>query len=480
MAKKPVKKNSPAKQNNLAYERKNGYDRISAEDLKKMDKICAEYMEYLGASKTEREAHDQAVKLLKKAGYVDFDELVKKNAKIKPGTKFYRSCAGKTLMAVHMGKQKLEKGMRLIGGHTDAPRLDIKQNPMYEADGLAYLDTHYYGGIKKYQWVSMPLALHGVFVKEDGKKINVVIGEDESDPVLFISDLLPHLGASQSQKPLGSAIEGDQLDVCIGSTPVKDEKAKNRIKTAALEILNKKYGIKEEDFLSAELEIVPAGKPRYAGFDRSLLLGYGHDDRICSYAGLKALVDLKAVPEYSACVLLCDKEEIGSYGATGMQGNFFENTVSEMINLENGRDSELLAKRCMAVSKMLSADVNAAVDPLYPGVHEFKNAAYINQGVCISKFTGARGKSGSNDANAEFLAEVRAIFNKAGVLWQTAELGKVDVGGGGTIAWMMARYGMDVVDCGTALLSMHAPWEAASTLDTYMTYKSYYAFLAAK
>ena len=459
----------------LSYKHENGYFDLPPAQTKKMEEIAKTYITYLGASKTEREAHDEAVKLLAAQGYRDLDAVIKEGAPLNPGDKLYRSCSGKTLMALVIGKKPLAQGMHIIGGHTDAPRIDIKQNPLYESGELALLDTHYYGGIKKYQWVAMPLALHGVFIKADGTKITVTIGEKEDEPVLYISDLLPHLAQEQYKKTMGEGIAGEDLDVLVGTIPCADKNRKERIKYHVLEILSEKYGVTEEDFLSAELELVPAGKPREAGFDRSLIAGYGHDDRVCSYAGLKAMMDMDKTPEYTACVLLCDKEEVGSMGATGMQSNFYENTVSEMTALNGG--NELTAKRCMANSRMLSADVNAAFDPLYPSVMEKKNAAFINHGTCLTKFTGSRGKSGANDANAEFVAEVRRVFNDNGVSWQTAELGKVDQGGGGTIAAYMARYGMEVVDCGVALLSMHAPWEIASKFDIFMTYKGFLAFL---
>jgi len=467
-AKKPIKKD-------LSYKHENGYFNLPAAQAKKMEEIAQTYITYLGAAKTEREAHDEAVKLLSAQGYRDLDKVIKAGDTLKPGDKLYRSCSGKTLMALLIGKKPLSEGMHIIGGHTDAPRIDIKQNPLYESGELALLDTHYYGGIKKYQWVTMPLALHGVFVKPDGTKITISVGEKEDEPVFYITDLLPHLAQDQYKKTIGEGIAGEDLDVLVGTIPAADKDRKERIKYHVLELLSEKYGVTEEDFLSAELELVPAGKPREVGFDRSLITGYGHDDRVCSYAGLKALIDLEKIPEYTSCVLLCDKEEIGSMGATGMQSNFFENTVSELADLQGG--TELMAKRCMANSRMLSADVNAAFDPLYPSVMERKNAAFINHGACLTKFTGARGKSGANDANAEFVADVRRVFNANGVTWQTAELGKVDVGGGGTIAAYMARYGMDVIDCGVALLSMHAPWEIASKFDIYMTYKGFHAFL---
>jgi len=420
------------------------------------------------------------VKLLETAGFKDLDALIARQSPLKPGDKIFRSCAGKTLMAAVMGKEPLEKGLHIVGGHTDSPRLDVKQNPLYESGEMALLDTHYYGGIKKYQWVAMPLALHGVFVKPDGRKIRVAIGEEPGDPVFCITDLLPHLGQDQMKKTLAEGIEGENLDVLVGSRPSRDKGAKDKIKLRVLEILHERYGVTEEDFLSAELEFVPAGPPREAGLDRSLIIGYGQDDRVCAFTALKALLDLAGAPEYAACVLLCDKEEIGSYGATGMQSNFFENTISEMVGLCGGQYSELVLKRSLNNSWMISADVNATFDPLFASVSEKKNAAMLNQGTCLTKYTGARGKSGANDSNAEFVAEIRRIFAKSDVVWQAAELGKVDQGGGGTIACLMARYGMNVVDCGVAILSMHAPWEVSGKFDVYMTYKGFLAFMKDK
>jgi aspartyl aminopeptidase len=367
--------------------------------------------------------------------------------------------------------------MQIVGAHIDAPRIDVKQNPLYENGDLALIDTHYYGGIKKYQWVTIPLALHGVFVKPDGKKIKISVGENSDEPVFCITDLLPHLAGDQMKKTLSEGIEGENLDVVAGSIPAKDKKIKEKIKQNILKILNEKYQITEEDFLSAELEFVPSLKPREVGFDKSMILGYGQDDRVCAYTALKALVDLRFIPEYTSCVLLVDKEEIGSFGATGMASNFFENTLGEIINLIYDSYNELTLKRAMNNSWMISADVNSLFDPLYPNVSEKKNTAIINHGVCLTKYTGERGKARASDANAEFIAQIRRIFDKNKVLWQTGELGKVDQGGGGTIAYLMARYGMQVVDCGVGLLSMHSPMELAGKLDIYMAYKGYFAFL---
>jgi len=461
----------------LAYICKNGYEELTPADAKRSLAINKLYMDFLAKGKTEREAHDEAVLLLEAAGFKNMAANERSGARLKPGDKVYRSCEGKTLMAVTIGKKPLVHGMHIVGGHTDAPRIDIKQNPLYENSGLALLDTHYYGGIKKYQWVTIPLALHGVFVKPDGKKVNVSIGENPADPVFCITDLLPHLAADQMKKTLAEGIPGEGLDAIVGSAPVADKDQKEKFKYNVLRLLNERYGVKEEDFLSAELELVPASQPREAGLDRSMVLGYGQDDRVCAYTALKALLDVPGTPEYTSVVLLCDKEEIGSVGSTGMAANFFENSAAELLNLTTDKYCELTLKRAMANSWMLSADVNALFDPLYPAVSEKKNSAVMNHGVCVTKYCGSRGKSGSSDASAEFIAHIRRIFDRAGVIWQTGELGKVDQGGGGTIAYLMARYGMKVIDCGVGLLSMHAPMELAGKLDIYMAYKGYLAFL---
>ncbi|MFA6030480.1 MAG: aminopeptidase [Elusimicrobiota bacterium] len=466
----------PTKKDALTYERKNGYERMTPADLKRMEELSKEYMSFLGTCKTEREAYEEAVRLLEAADFEDLDALPA-GATLKAGDKVYRGANGKTLFAAVLGKRPLEKGLHIVGGHIDSPRIDVKQNPLYESGEMALLDTHYYGGIKKYQWVSLPLALHGVFVKPDGKKVSVRIGEDPGDPVFCITDLLPHMAADQMKKSLAEGIEGEGLDVLVGSAPSKDKKAKEKIKHRVLELLKERCGVTEHDFLSAELEFVPAGQPREAGFDRSMILGYGHDDRSCAWSGLKALLELGKTPEFTACALLADKEEIGSYGNTGMESSFLENTTAELMSRAEGGYDGLRLRRALANSWALSADVNALFDPLYPGVSEKKNAALLNGGVIMTKFTGARGKSGASDAHAEIVAEVRRIFDKAGVVWQAAELGKVDQGGGGTIAFLLARYGMQVLDCGVGVLAMHAPWELIGKLDLHMAVKAYKAFM---
>lgn len=463
----------------LFWKRDNGWHRIKKGERGKIRKYCEDYLSFLSRAKTEREAHDLAVEMAKAAGYRTLEDLPLLPGALKAGDKILRSCRGKTLALIHVGEEEMENGVNVVGGHIDSPRLDGKPSPVYEDGDMAWLDTHYYGGVRKYQWVATPLAIHGVFVREDGSVVNVSVGEKDADPVFVITDLLPHLAKEQNKKPLGEAITGESLNVLIGSEPVEDKEAKEAIKANLLRILNKELKIEEEDFVSAELEVVPAGKARDIGFDRSLMLGYGHDDRICAYAALQALLDLKETPRRTAIVLLCDKEEIGSKGATGMESTFFENTFAELMARTSG-ESPLAVRRGLERSRMISADVNVAHDPNYGDVSAPNgNMARINHGVTLTKYTGSHGKSGASDASAEFVAEIRRIFNQADVVWQPGELGKVDIGGGGTIALFLAKYGMDVVDCGVALLNMHAPWEIASKLDTYMMYKGYKAFLEA-
>ncbi|MBP7795403.1 MAG: aminopeptidase [Elusimicrobiales bacterium] len=460
------------KKTDISYQRKNGWELIDDKDKKNIDGFSYDYMEFLSKSKIEREFHDNSVELLKSAGFKEISAY----KSLKAGDRVYVSNYGKTLFAFVIGKNDLTSGMHIVGAHIDSPRIDIKQNPLYENTEIAYFDTHYYGGIKKYQWLTIPLSLHGVIVKKNGEKIKINIGDDDSDPVFCITDLLPHLAQSQMKKTLSEAVEGENLDIIVGSVPVNDKDAKEKVKQNILNILNEKYSITEEDFLSAELEIVPAARPREVGFDRSMILAYGHDDKVCAYTALKAMLDADKIPDYTSCLILADKEEIGSYGATGMGSNSFENATSEILNLYYGSYNELSLKRLLKNSWMLSADVNAVLDPLFPSVSEKKNSALLNYGICVTKYTGARGKGGASDANAEFVAEVRRIFDSNKVVWQTGELGKVDEGGGGTIAHYLARYGMQVVDCGVGLMSMHAPMEIASKLDIYMAYKAYLAF----
>ena len=474
------KKTSKTAEPSLFRKDENAYSTLKKTEERKLDAYCRDYMEFLSRAKTERKAHDLAVAEAEAKGFRNIEEIRAAEETPAPGAKIYRSCRGKTLFLAVVGKRPLEDGMHLVGGHTDAPRLDAKPNPIYEDSEMVLLDTHYYGGIKKYQWVALPLALHGVVAMPDGRTVDVAIGEDPADPVFVITDLLPHLGKKQAEKKLSEGISGEGLNVLLGSRPDPDadKDVKEKVKSHLLGILHRKYGIREDDFASAELEIVPAGPARELGLDASMILGYGHDDRICAYAGLRGLLDLDDTPEYTAGVLLCDKEEIGSVGATGMDSTFFENSVAELLALVAGGYDGLAVRRCLERSRMLSADVNVLHDPNYPEVSSPNNAAKINRGVAIAKYTGARGKGGSSDASAEFMAEIRRVFDAAGVAWQMAELGKVDEGGGGTIAMFLARYGMDVVDCGVGVLSMHAPWEVAGKLDTYMAYKAYRAFLA--
>jgi aspartyl aminopeptidase len=409
-----------------------------------------------------------------KAGYVNLEEIIRNKTKLKAGDKVYATLMKKAIALFLIGEDSIEKGMNILGAHVDSPRLDVKQNPLYEDTDLAYLDTHYYGGIKKYQWVTIPLAIHGVVIKKDGTAIDVVIGEDDKDPVVFISDLLIHLSREQLEKKAGKVIEGDDLNIIIGSKPLKGEE-KESVKKEVLRLLKETYDIEEEDFLSAELEVVPAGRAREAGLDRSMVMAYGHDDRVCAYTSLAAMLEFDSVKR-TACTLLVDKEEIGSVGATGMRSKFFENTVAELLEAM-GIYSELTLRRALAASRMLSSDVSAGYDPTYASSFEKKNAALLSRGMVFNKFTGSGGKSGSNDANPEYMADLRRILDENNVAYQTAELGKVDVGGGGTIAYILALYGMEVIDCGVAVLNMHAPWEVVSKADVYETKKGYMAFL---
>lgn len=428
------------------------------------------YKNYITKGKTERLCVSETVKLAMAHGYKELNEV----DILKPGDKVYVTNMKKNIALFVIGKKPLEDGMRILGAHIDSPRMDLKQNPLYESEGFAMLDTHYYGGVKKYQWVTIPLSMVGVVVKKDGTVINVNIGEDENDPVVGISDLLVHLSADQLKKDGAKVIEGEDLDVSFGSIPLKDHE-KDAVKANVLKILKDKYDFDEEDFLSAEIEIVPSGKARDYGIDRSMVAGYGHDDRVCAYTSLMAILDIE-MPDYTSCCILVDKEEIGSVGATGAQSLFFENTVSELL-LKQGTDSFVKTRKAMANSKMLSSDVSAGVDPLYLSVNDKKNAAYLGKGIVFNKYTGARGKSGSNDANPEYMAEIRKILDDDNIYYQTAELGKVDQGGGGTIAYILGNYNMNVIDAGVAVLNMHAPMEIVSKVDVYEAYLAYRTFL---
>lgn len=453
------------------------WTKYSEKQLKELEKLSADYRTFLDEGKTERECVSYIVNRIENEGYVELAKLLKSSKKIKAGAKVYAVNMDKSVVMYHIGKKPLEEGMNILGAHIDSPRMDVKQNPLYEDGDFAYLDTHYYGGIKKYQWVAIPLALHGVIVKKDGTTVIVNVGEEEDDPVFFISDLLIHLASEQMEKKANKVIEGEALDVIVGNKPLKGAE-KDKFTAGILEILKEQYGVEEADFISAEIEVVPAGKAREAGFDRSMTLAYGQDDRVCAFTSLDAMLSIKA-PERTACCLLVDKEEIGSVGATGMQSKFFENMTAEVMNLM-GDFNELSLRRCLANCRMLSSDVSSAFDPTYASSFDKKNVAYLGHGMVFNKFTGSRGKSGSNDANAEYLAFIRQVMDDADVSYQTAELGKVDLGGGGTIAYILSLYGMNVIDCGVAVLNMHAPFEATSKADLYETKRGYVAFLEAK
>ncbi len=455
-------------------ERELVWKKYSDKQLKEMEQLVKGYKLFLDEGKTERECVKASLKLAKEAGYVDLGEIIKSGKKLEQGMKVYAIYMQKAIVLFNIGKQPLEEGINILGAHIDSPRLDIKQNPMYEDNNFAYMDTHYYGGIKKYQWVATPLAIHGVVVKKSGEVVEVVIGEDKKEPVVFVSDILIHLAGEQLEKKTAKAIEGENLDILVGSRPLKGED-KDAVKLGVLKLLKDKYGIDEEDFISAELEVVPAGKARDAGIDSSMIMAYGQDDRVCAYTSLIAMLEEDKV-EKTTCCLLVDKEEVGSVGATGMQSRFFENMVAEVMD-RMGEFSELSLRRCLANSSMLSSDVSAAYDPLFSSCFEKKNSAFFGKGIVFNKFTGARGKKDSNDANAEYIARIRKIMDDNNVTFQTAELGKVDVGGGGTIAYILALYGMEVIDCGVAVLNMHAPYEVTSKADVYETKNGYKAFL---
>lgn len=455
-------------------ERKNMWKQYTAEQLNEVEEVSKRYKDCLDAGKTERECVSLAVSMAEEHGYRNLEECIAENTELKAGDKVYVNQMGKALALFQIGQKPLEEGMNILGAHVDSPRIDIKQNPLYEDTDLAYLDTHYYGGIKKYQWVALPLAIHGIVVRKDGTKQEIVIGENEEDPVFVITDLLVHLSSEQMENKANKVIEGEKLDLLIGNRPLKDIE-KEKVKGNILRLLQEMYAIEEDDFVSAELEIVPAGKARDCGVDRSMVMGYGQDDRVCAFTSLLAMLETENVKR-TACCLLVDKEEIGSVGATGMHSKFFENAVAEIMD-RMGVYSELKLRRALANSKMLSSDVSAAFDPMYESVYEKKNAAYFGQGLVFNKYTGSRGKSGSNDANAEYIAHLRNILEKNQVAFQTAELGKVDAGGGGTIAYILAAYGMEVIDSGVAVLNMHAPWEIASKADIYEAYRGYQVFL---
>lgn len=459
----------------------NAWEKYTKTQLEEVDALSRAYRAFLNHGKTERECVKQIVERAKEAGYKELSELIKEGKTCKPGDKVYAVNMEKAVILFRVGSEPLENGMNILGAHIDSPRLDVKQNPLYEDGDFAFLDTHYYGGIKKYQWVTIPLAIHGVVVKKNGEKVVINIGEKEDDPVFFISDLLVHLAAEQLEKKASKVIEGEALDIIIGNRPlqdVKDDEKKEKVQAFTLKLLKEQYGIEEKDFLSAELEIVPAGEAREAGLDRSMVLGYGQDDRVCAFSSLEAILEVQDLKRTGCCILV-DKEEIGSVGATGMQSRFFENAVAELLALTTGAYNDLILRRCLANSRMLSSDVSSAFDPTYAASFDKKNVAYLGHGMVFNKFTGARGKSGSNDANAEYLGFIRKVMDDAGVTFQTAELGKVDLGGGGTIAYILSLYGMNVIDCGVPVLNMHAPHEATSKADLYEAKCGYKAFLEA-
>lgn len=463
-------------------ERLNAWNKYDEDMKKKVFDFADEYRRFISLCKTERECVEEGVRILNAAGYKDLKDVIAADEKLKAGDKVYAVNMNKAIVAFNIGETSIESGMNILGAHIDSPRLDIKQNPLYEETGLVLLDTHYYGGIKKYQWVATPLALHGVVALKDGTTVKVVIGEDMDDTVVGISDLLIHLASEQMDKKAAKVVEGEALDILVGSMPLKNEETKSdkedckdAVKKNILAILKEKYGIEEEDFMSAELEAVPAGPARDYGIDRSMIIGYGHDDRVCAYPSLIALVNADMPKRTGVCILV-DKEEIGSVGATGMQSRFFENMVAEVMD-RCGEYSELKLRRALANSYMLSSDVSAAYDPNYASVFEKKNAAYFGKGMVFNKYTGARGKSGSNDASAEFVGKLRKVMDDADVAFQTAELGKVDIGGGGTIAYILANLDMNVIDSGIAVQNMHAPYEVISKADLYETLKGYEAFL---
>lgn len=478
-------------------ERESAWKKYDKEEIEKLERLASSYKEFISQNKTERECCQAAIRSAEACGYISLQEAIDKGQKLSAGSKVWASSHGKALILAHIGNAPMEKGFNILGAHIDSPRLDLKQNPLYEKDGFTLLDTHYYGGIKNYQWVAIPLALHGVVAKKDGSIVNIVIGEDENDPVFCVSDLLPHLGTKQLDKKGREVVEGEDLDIIVGNRfatekeagsidedPDDEESAKgasdkDAVMKYTLSLLEEKYGIAEEDFLSAEIEVVPAGCARDLGFDRSMVLGYGQDDRVCAYTSLAAQLALSeggAALEKTAICVLVDKEEIGSVGATGMESMFFENTIAEIMELK-GEEGSIKLRRALAASKMLSSDVSAGVDPAYGSVFESKNSAYLGKGLVFNKYTGSRGKSGSNDARAEYMAKIRQVMDDAGVTFQTAELGRVDAGGGGTIAFIPAKYGMDVIDSGVAVLSMHSPWEATSKADIYEARSGYEAFL---
>ena len=455
-------------------EKESAWKKYTEEDLNKLELLCNDYKQFLTIAKTERETTKEIIKRAEEKGYENLEDYISENKRILPGDKIYVNNKGKAVALFNIGTEPITNGMNILGAHIDSPRIDLKANAIYESDGFTYFDTHYYGGIKKYQWVTLPLAIHGVVIKKDGTKIEICIGEDDADPVIGITDLLPHLASEQMKKEGAKLVEGENLDPIIGSKPLEAEE-KDKVKQNILMILKEKYNMEEDDFLSAEIEIVPAGKARDFGLDKSMIMAYGQDDRACAYTSLEAFLEVENTKKTLSCILV-DKEEIGSVGATGMQSHFFDNAIAEICALM-GNDSSLAVRRVLNHSKMLSSDVNAAYDPLYKAAMDKRNSSRFGHGVVFCKYTGSRGKSGSNDANAEYIAELRKIMDEADVSFQLSELGKVDIGGGGTIAYILANYNVEVIDCGVGVLSMHAPWEVTSKSDIYEAYRGYIAFL---
>lgn len=461
----------------VSHQFKNVWEQLDEKELQACFDFGEGYKTFLDKGKTERESAREIQKMAEASGYKSIEDYLSGKEKLQSGSKIYAMNRDKAIILFQMGEKPLKEGMNIVGAHIDVPRIDLKPFPLYQDGNMAFFKTHYYGGIKKYQWTATPLALHGVAFNKNNERIEVVIGEDENDPIFAITDLLPHLAKDQAVKKLGEGIEGEGLNVLVGHMPVGDEKTKDKVKLHVLKILNEKYGLKEEDFLSAEFEIVPAGKAKDLGFDRSMISAYGHDDRVCSYTGVKAMLDLDSSIPTTACGMFMDKEEVGSNGNTGSESRYFENIVAELIALQEDQYNDIYLRRCISKTKVLSADVGAAFDPNYASAYEKQNSSQIGHGVQLVKYTGSRGKGGCNDANAEFLGEVRKIFNDNNIVWQIGELGKVDQGGGGTIAYILANANAEVVDCGVPVLSMHAPYEIVSKADVYMTYKAYRAFL---
>ncbi len=453
------------------------WSKYTDEDKKNLEELNKNYIDFMSTCKTERESVEFAIEQAEKFGYKNLRDVISNRQRLNAGDKVYYAFMNKSLVLFQIGSEPIQNGLKILGAHIDTCHLDLKQNPLYEDGGLAYLDTHYYGGIKKYQWVTLPLAMHGVVIKKDGTTIKINIGEKPEDPVFCVTDLLIHLAQEQMKKDATKVVEGENLDILVGNYPLKDEKDKESVKAGVLKILKDNYNIEPEDFLSAEIALVPAGRARELGIDKSMVLAYGHDDRVCSYTSLVAMLEIANENlDRTACCLLVDKEEIGSFGATGMQSKFFENALAELMNV-CGQYTELALRRALQNSFMLSSDVSSAYDALYASAYDKKNVAYLGKGMVFNKFTGSRGKSGASEANAEFVGKLRAILDKNNVGYQFSELGKVDLGGGGTIAHIMAVYGMEVIDSGVAVLSMHAPWEAVSKIDVYETKKGYVAFL---